>query len=40
MTSSRGPFLTLNAGGVLSGSVTIIALPERGQLAAGHEPTS
>jgi len=27
MTSSRGPFLTLNAGGVLSGIVTITALP-------------
>ena len=30
MTSSRGPFLTLNAGGVLSGIVTITALPEPG----------
>jgi hypothetical protein len=30
MTSSRGPFLTLNAGGPLSGIVTIKALPERG----------
>jgi hypothetical protein len=30
MTSSRGPFLTLNAGGPLSGSVTITARPERG----------
>ena len=30
MTSSRGPFLTLNAGGVLSGIVTITALPEQG----------
>jgi hypothetical protein len=30
MTSSRGPFLTLNAGGPLSGIVTITALPERG----------
>jgi hypothetical protein len=28
MTSSRGPFLTLNAGGPLSGIVTITALPE------------
>ena len=30
MTSSRGPFLTLNAGGPLSGIVTITALPEEG----------
>jgi hypothetical protein len=30
MTSSRGPFLTLNAGGPLSGIVTITALPEQG----------
>ena len=30
MTSSRGPFLTLNTGGPLSGIVTITALPERG----------
>ena len=30
MTSSRGPFLTLNAGGQLGGIVTITALPEHG----------
>ena len=30
MTSSRGPFLTLNAGGTLRGIVTITALPEQG----------
>ena len=30
MTSSRGPFLTLNAGGTLGGIVTITALPEQG----------
>ena len=30
MTSSRGPFLTLNAGGVLGGIVTITARPEQG----------
>jgi hypothetical protein len=30
MTSSRGPFLTLNAGGTLGGVVTITALPEQG----------
>jgi hypothetical protein len=30
MTSSRGPFLTLNAGGPLSGIVTITALPGQG----------
>jgi len=30
MTSSRGPFLTLNAGGPLSGIVTITALPVQG----------
>ena len=30
MTSSRGPFLTLNAGGPLSGVVTITALSVRG----------
>lgn len=30
MTSSRGPFLTLNAGGQLGGIVTITALPEQG----------
>jgi hypothetical protein len=30
MTSSRGPFLTLNAGGPLSGIVTITALPAQG----------
>jgi hypothetical protein len=30
MTSSRGPFLTLNAGGTLGGIVTITALPEPG----------
>jgi hypothetical protein len=27
MTSSRGPFVTLNAGGALGGVVTITALP-------------
>jgi hypothetical protein len=30
MTSPRGPFLTLNAGGPLSGIVTITALPAQG----------
>jgi hypothetical protein len=30
MTSSRGPFLTLNAGGTLGGIVTITALPGQG----------
>jgi hypothetical protein len=30
MTSSHGPFLTLNAGGTLGGIVTITALPEQG----------
>jgi hypothetical protein len=30
MTSSRGPFLTLTAGGTLGGIVTITALPEQG----------
>jgi len=30
MTSSRGPFLTLNAGGPLNGLVTITALSVRG----------
>ena len=30
MTSSHGPFLTLNAGGRLGGVVTITAVPEKG----------
>jgi hypothetical protein len=30
MTSSPGPFLTLNAGGPLGGIVTLTALPEQG----------
>jgi hypothetical protein len=42
MTSSRGPFLTLNAGGPLSGIVTITALPEQGAhlIVEAHWKTS
>ena len=42
MTSSRGPFLALNAGGPLSGIVTITALPEQGAhlIVEAHWKTS